>query len=125
MSHTSLHSHILTLFRTAFRCGKTPIMIATAVASRGLDIKNVMHVINYDMPKGIDEYVHRIGRTARIGNSGFATSFFTAGDEPLAADLLALLREAEQPHPDFLAEMAERIDGHEEGAVGEDEVVDW
>lgn len=51
--------------RSAFRSGKTPILIATGVSSRGLDIKNVMHVINFDLPSsdqgGIDEYVHRIG----------------------------------------------------------------
>lgn len=53
------------LVRSAFRSGKTPILIATGVSSRGLDIKNVMHVINFDLPSsdqgGIDEYVHRIG----------------------------------------------------------------
>jgi ATP-dependent RNA helicase DDX3X len=49
----------------AFRTGKCPILIATAVSARGLDIRNVMHVINYDLPSvehgGIDEYIHRIG----------------------------------------------------------------
>ena len=53
------------IVRSAFRTGKTPILIATGVSSRGLDIKNVMHVINYDLPSsdqgGIDEYTHRIG----------------------------------------------------------------
>ena len=46
----------------AFRTGRCPILVATSVASRGLDIKNVMHVINYDIPQDINEYVHRIGR---------------------------------------------------------------
>ena len=45
-------------------------MVATAVAARGLDIPNVKHVINYDLPNDIDEYVHRIGRTGRVGNVG-------------------------------------------------------
>lgn len=49
-----------------FRTGQTPIMVATDVAARGLDIKGVTHVINYDMPNNIDDYVHRIGRTGRI-----------------------------------------------------------
>jgi ATP-dependent RNA helicase DDX3X len=50
-----------------FRSGRTPIMVATAVAARGLDIPNVTHVINYDLPSDIDDYVHRIGRTGRAG----------------------------------------------------------
>ena len=54
----------------AFRCGKCPILIATGVASRGLDIPNVMHVINYDMVKNIDEYIHRIGKHL-VKNNGF------------------------------------------------------
>jgi ATP-dependent RNA helicase DDX3X len=60
----------------AFRSGKTPIIVATAVAARGLDIPNVKHVINFDLPSDIEEYVHRIGRTGRMGNLGLATSFF-------------------------------------------------
>ena len=54
----------------AFRSGQSPILVATAVAARGLDIPNVKHVINYDLPSDIDEYVHRIGRTGRVGNVG-------------------------------------------------------
>ena len=54
----------------SFRSGQCPILVATAVAARGLDIPNVKHVINYDLPSDIDEYVHRIGRTGRVGNVG-------------------------------------------------------
>jgi len=61
-----------------FKSGKAPILVATSVAARGLDIPGVMHVVNYDMPKSIDEYVHRIGRTGRCGNLGKATTFFDA-----------------------------------------------
>jgi len=68
----------------AFRNGEAPILIATDVAARGLDVKNVMHVVNYDLPDDIDEYVHRIGRTGRVGNRGLATSFFNNGNEGLA-----------------------------------------
>ena len=50
--------------------GRMSILVATAVAARGLDIPNVAHVINYDLPNTIEEYVHRIGRTGRVGNSG-------------------------------------------------------
>ena len=59
-----------------FKTEKMKVLVATSVAARGLDIKNVKHVINFDMPKDIDEYVHRIGRTGRLGNAGRATSFF-------------------------------------------------
>lgn len=53
-----------------FRSGNTPILVATAVAARGLDIPHVRHVINFDLPSDIEEYVHRIGRTGRMGNVG-------------------------------------------------------
>lgn len=59
-----------------FRANRMKVLICTSVAARGLDIKNVKHVINYELPDDIDEYVHRIGRTGRIGNQGRATSFF-------------------------------------------------
>lgn len=77
-------------------------MIATAVASRGLDIKDVMHVINYDLSNDIDEYVHRIGRTARAGNPGTATSFYNSNNISLAPTLAKLLLECKQEVPDFL-----------------------
>ncbi|GLB13686.1 hypothetical protein AtubIFM61612_001098 [Aspergillus tubingensis] len=91
----------------AFRTAKCPILVATGVSARGLDIKNVMHVINFDLPRvqhgGITEYVHRIGRTARIGNEGLATSFYNHdNDADLAPDLVKLLIENKQTVPDFL-----------------------
>merc|ERR1712151_1206884 len=59
-----------------FKRGKMPVLVATAVAARGLDIKGVAHVVNYDLPDEVEEYVHRIGRTGRVGNTGRATSIF-------------------------------------------------
>ncbi|XP_017792484.1 PREDICTED: ATP-dependent RNA helicase vasa [Habropoda laboriosa] len=86
-----------------FKTGRMSILVATAVAARGLDIKNVSHVINYDLPKGIDEYVHRIGRTGRVGNRGKATSFFDPDDDGhLRTDLIRILKQASQPVPDWL-----------------------
>jgi ATP-dependent RNA helicase DDX3X len=85
-----------------FKKGITPILVATDVASRGLDIDNVNHVINYDMPENIDDYVHRIGRTGRAGNTGVSTAFFTEKNKNLAVDLIKLLEETNQQVPDFM-----------------------
>jgi ATP-dependent RNA helicase DDX3X len=91
---------------STFRQGKTPVMVATAVAARGLDIPNVMHVINYDLPTDIDDYVHRIGRTGRAGNTGLSTAFFNRNNRNIARDLFELLREANQEIPSFLDSIA-------------------
>lgn len=88
-----------------FKSGKFPILVATAVAARGLDIKGVQHVVNFDMPDDVDEYVHRIGRTGRVGNLGRATSFFDPeADGALAGPLTQVLTQAGQTVPDFVAE---------------------
>ncbi|VBB75988.1 Putative ATP-dependent RNA helicase DED1 [Podospora comata] len=89
-----------------FRNGKCPILVATAVAARGLDIPNVTHVINYDLPTDIDDYVHRIGRTGRAGNTGIATAFFNRGNRGVVRELLELLKEANQEVPGFLETIA-------------------
>ncbi|KAI0048766.1 ATP-dependent RNA helicase ded-1 [Auriscalpium vulgare] len=89
-----------------FRQGRTPVMVATAVAARGLDIPNVTHVINYDLPSDIDDYVHRIGRTGRAGNTGVSTAFFNRGNKNIVRDLVELLREANQEIPPWLETVA-------------------
>ncbi|XP_060090125.1 ATP-dependent RNA helicase DDX3X isoform X3 [Heteronotia binoei] len=89
-----------------FRSGRRPILVATAVAARGLDISNVKHVINFDLPSDIEEYVHRIGRTGRVGNLGLATSFFNERNINITKDLLDLLVEAKQEVPSWLENMA-------------------
>ena len=66
--------------------------MATDVAARGLDIPHVTHVINFDLPSDIDDYVHRIGRTGRAGKKGLATAFFTDKDMSLAKPLGELLQ---------------------------------
>ena len=92
--------------RRAFKSGKAPVLVATGVSARGLDIINVMHVINFDLPNsdygGIHEYVHRIGRTARIGNDGVATSFYNDRNEDIAEALVKVLLESKQTVPEFL-----------------------
>ncbi|CAG8693319.1 12280_t:CDS:2, partial [Cetraspora pellucida] len=90
----------------SFRTGRTPIMVATAVAARGLDIVNVTHVINYDLPTDIDDYVHRIGRTGRAGNVGISTAFFNRGNKGIVRELIELLREANQEIPPWLETIA-------------------
>ncbi|CAE6374250.1 unnamed protein product [Rhizoctonia solani] len=89
-----------------FRSGRTPIMVATAVAARGLDIPNVTHVVNYDLPSDIDDYVHRIGRTGRAGNVGTSTAFFNRGNKNIVRELIGLLREANQEVPGWLDSVA-------------------
>ncbi|XP_070173554.1 ATP-dependent RNA helicase DDX3X-like isoform X2 [Littorina saxatilis] len=89
-----------------FKSGERPILVATAVAARGLDIPNVRHVINFDLPSDIEEYVHRIGRTGRVGNLGLATSFFNEKNKNITRDMLDLLVEANQEVPPWLESLA-------------------
>uniref|UniRef100_A0A6A7FVL6 RNA helicase n=2 Tax=Hirondellea gigas TaxID=1518452 RepID=A0A6A7FVL6_9CRUS len=88
-----------------FRNGQCPVLVATAVAARGLDIPHVKHVINFDLPSDIEEYVHRIGRTGRMGNLGLATSFFNDKNRNMVRDLVELLQEAKQEVPKWLETM--------------------
>ncbi|XP_076140570.1 putative ATP-dependent RNA helicase DDX4 [Alosa pseudoharengus] len=90
-----------------FRTGKCPVLVATSVAARGLDIEHVQHVVNFDLPSSVDEYVHRIGRTGRCGNTGRAVSFFDAeADTNIARSLVKVLSGAQQPVPDWLEKVA-------------------
>ncbi|SBS88847.1 ATP-dependent RNA helicase DDX5, putative [Plasmodium malariae] len=89
-----------------FKTGKSPILIATDVASRGLDIKNVKYVINFDFPNQIEDYVHRIGRTGRAGAHGASFTFLTSDKYRLAKDLVKILRESEQPVPPQLEKIS-------------------
>ncbi|OIR57770.1 MAG: ATP-dependent RNA helicase DBP2 [Amphiamblys sp. WSBS2006] len=90
----------------SFRSGKFSVLVATEVAARGLDIEDIRVVVNYDFPKTTEDYVHRIGRTAR-GNSaeGTAYSFFTSADAGNARDVTKLLKEAQQPVPEEIVNM--------------------
>lgn len=88
-----------------FKSGKSPIMTATDVAARGLDVKDVKYVINYDFPGSLEDYVHRIGRTGRAGATGTAYTFFTAANARFAKDLISILVEAGQKVSPELANM--------------------
>ncbi|KAF5092449.1 hypothetical protein D0Z00_004581 [Geotrichum galactomycetum] len=88
-----------------FRTGKSPIMVATDVASRGIDVKGINYVINYDYPSNSEDYVHRIGRTGRAGSKGTAITLFTQDNNKQAKDLLTILSEAKQHIDPKLQEM--------------------
>ncbi|XP_020206088.1 DEAD-box ATP-dependent RNA helicase 37 [Cajanus cajan] len=92
----------------SFKSGKTPILVATDVAARGLDIPHVAHVVNFDLPNDIDDYVHRIGRTGRAGKKGLATAFFNDNNSSLARALADLMQEANQEVPAWLSRYAAR-----------------
>lgn len=90
-----------------FRTGKSPILIATDVASRGLDVSDIKFVINFDYPACSEDYVHRIGRTARACKTGTAYTFFTPANMKQAKDLIEVLREANQQINPKLLQMGE------------------
>lgn len=85
-----------------FKGSKEAILVATDVASRGIDIPNVSYVINYDFPGNIQDYIHRIGRTGRIGNDGCAISFITDKNRNLFKDVYIVLCENNQEIPEWL-----------------------
>ncbi|KAG9145845.1 hypothetical protein Leryth_023781 [Lithospermum erythrorhizon] len=89
-----------------FRSGRSPILVATDVAARGLDVKDIRVVINYDFPTGVEDYVHRIGRTGRAGATGEAYTFFGDQDAKHASDLVKVLEGANQRVPSELRGMS-------------------
>mmetsp|Transcript_57162 Transcript_57162/g.161375 ORF Transcript_57162/g.161375 Transcript_57162/m.161375 type:complete len:626 (-) Transcript_57162:121-1998(-) len=90
----------------SFKEGTKDVLIGTDVASKGLDFPAIQHVINFDMPKEIENYVHRIGRTGRCGRTGVATTFVNKNqEETILLDLKALLLEAGQNVPPFLQQI--------------------
>eukprot|EP00741_Cyanophora_paradoxa_P010846 tig00020544_g10485.t2 len=106
---TSIHGDRTQMEREAalrdFRSGRAPILVATDVAARGLDIPNVTHVINFDLPNDIDDYVHRIGRTGRAGNTGIATALFNEKNRNICKQLYELFVENGQEVPDWFERM--------------------
>jgi len=101
-----------------FREGKASILIATDVASRGLDVKDIKYVINYDYPKNSEDYVHRIGRTARAGGTGTAYTFFTPKDIGKTKELIAVMQEAKQEIPPELLDMSALMFDSRKGGRG-------
>ncbi|XP_050068922.1 probable ATP-dependent RNA helicase DDX43 [Anopheles maculipalpis] len=100
------------------KSGAVSILIATDVASRGLDIEDISHVVNYDFPRNIEEYVHRVGRTGRAGRSGISLSFMTRSDWAVAAELIKILEEANQEVPYEVRDMATRFAARQDRGGG-------
>ena len=94
-----------------FKSGAIPLLVATDVAARGLDIPGVDFVINYSFPLTIEDYVHRIGRTGRAGKEGIAHSLFTQQDYKLAGCLVKVLKDAGQEVPPEMLKFDLRIRG--------------
>jgi len=98
----------------SFKTGRKDVLVATDVASKGLDFPDIQHVINYDMPAEIENYVHRIGRTGRCGKTGIATTFINKNQtETTLLDLKHLLKEAKQRIPPVLAELNDPLEDEE------------
>ena len=95
-----------------FKTGKHPLMIATDVASRGIDVKEIKYVVNYDCPKAPEDYIHRIGRTGRAGNKGTAITFIDEGkDGKIAGKIAQFAIQAGYEIPDRLRNMMGRGGG--------------
>ncbi|KAI1270418.1 P-loop containing nucleoside triphosphate hydrolase protein [Xylariaceae sp. FL1019] len=100
--HGDLKQEQRTRSLEAFKTGQTPVLVATDVAARGLDIPEVKLVVNVTFPLTIEDYVHRIGRTGRAGKTGEAITFFTEHDKAHSGELINILKAANQPVPEEL-----------------------
>ena len=101
-----------------FKDGSCPILVATDVAARGLDIPDVEVVLNYTFPLTIEDYVHRIGRTGRAGKSGISHTFFQPGDKGHAGELQQVMRQAGQDVPEELMRFGSTIKKKEHKLYG-------
>lgn len=104
--HGDLHQEERERAQYCFSHGYCPVLVATDIAARGLSIPDVRHVINFDMPNNIDDYVHRIGRTGRAGVRGTAHSFVSPKSRNILKDLIANMAETKQTIPSWLEEIS-------------------
>ncbi|CAG8594022.1 7381_t:CDS:2 [Funneliformis mosseae] len=102
----------------AFKDGIYPLLIATDVAARGIDIPDVEYVINYTFPLTIEDYVHRIGRTGRAGCKGISHTLFTPHDKAHSGELINVLRQANQKVPESLLKFGSTVKKKEHKAYG-------
>jgi len=119
---TSIHGDKLQDARTraldSFKKGTNPLLVATDVAARGLDIPNVEMVINYTFPLTIEDYVHRIGRTGRAGKTGMSVTFFQPTDKSHAGELQQVMKQADQSIPEELMNFGSTIKKKEHKLYG-------
>ncbi|KAI1079854.1 DEAD-domain-containing protein [Whalleya microplaca] len=116
--HGDLRQEQRTRSLEAFKTGQTPVLVATDVAARGLDIPEVKLVINVTFPLTIEDYVHRIGRTGRAGKVGHAITLFTEHDKSHSGELINILKAAGQPVPDDLLKFGTTVKKKQHGTYG-------
>ncbi|KAL2073696.1 hypothetical protein VTL71DRAFT_11022 [Oculimacula yallundae] len=116
--HGDLSQEQRTRSLDAFKKGTTPILVATDVAARGLDIPAVQLVVNVTFPLTVEDYVHRIGRTGRAGKDGLAITFFTEQDKGLSGSLINVLKAAGQEVPADLLKFGTTVKRKEHEAYG-------
>ncbi|KAL0235390.1 hypothetical protein GEMRC1_001972 [Eukaryota sp. GEM-RC1] len=102
-----------------FKTGEVPVLVATDVCARGIDVKDISLVLNFDLPANIEDYVHRIGRTGRAGKKGLTVSFYIDDkDERIAKSMEKILREANQIVPDVIVQASRSSRGGSGGGRG-------
>lgn len=106
--HGDKDQHQRNMVLANFKNGRVPCLLATDVAARGLDVKEVMAVVNFDFPSNVEDYIHRIGRTGRAGNKGTAYTFMTDKDGKHATKLIKIMQEAGQQVSEQLQALANR-----------------
>lgn len=116
--HGDLRQEQRTRSLEAFKTGQTPVLVATDVAARGLDIPEVKLVINVTFPLTIEDYVHRIGRTGRAGKTGQAITLFTEHDKSHSGELINILKQAGQPVPEDLLKFGTTVKKKAHGTYG-------
>jgi ATP-dependent RNA helicase DDX5/DBP2 len=107
--HGDKSQHERDYVMSQFKTGKYPILVATDVAARGLDVKDIKYVVNFDFPTQMEDYVHRVGRTGRAGANGVSYTFFTEENGKFAHELIEVLQEAKQTIPRELIHLADKF----------------
>ncbi|XP_065296412.1 probable ATP-dependent RNA helicase DDX46 [Dermacentor albipictus] len=97
-----------------FKAGKVGVLIATSVAARGLDVKHLILVVNFDCPNHYEDYVHRCGRTGRAGNKGYAYTFITEDQGRYCADVIKALELSGNPIPEDLQKLFDEYKARQE-----------